>query len=161
MSCYIMEPRALAALAIATEQILNMGFNYFGFDAPRALFDALEDCENPAGFYDARAIYGRLYALNARAYRGRYRQEADTEPPEVDFSGLTIAQPPEWHDHHATIQPWHYRLLKLMDCYTYQVDEDATAGDPLTRAMVELSAALMRHIVRNTDEYATAPWGRF
>ena len=155
MSCFVMDARATAALALTVEEVLNMGFNYFGFDAPPALFEALEDCKDPAGFYQAKPIFARLYALNIRAYAGRYHEEADTTPPDVDFTGLKISQPPEAN----TVKPWHYRWLKLVDCYIYQVEEDATARDPLALAMQDLSRVLSRFIATNSDEYAAAPWG--
>lgn len=37
MSCVMMGPEPLAAIANAVETLLNCGFNYFGFDAPNEL----------------------------------------------------------------------------------------------------------------------------
>ena len=160
MSCFIMNEKALAALAIATEKVMNQGFNYFGFEAPRELYNALSDCK--AGVYrdyNAPLIYAKLYALNARAYAGRYREDADITPPDVDFSGVDVTHAPQYADHSYKVCPWHYQLAKLVDCYCYQTDEDATRGDELAKAMRELSNTLRGFIVQHSADYMAAPWG--
>ena len=160
MSCFIMNEKALAALAIATEKVMNQGFNYFGFEAPRELYNALSDCK--AGVYrdyNAPLIYAKLYALNARAYAGRYREDVDTTPPDVNFSGLDITRPPQYAQNSFVVQPWHYRLAKLIDCYCYQVSEDATQGDDLAHAMTELARVVHAFIVQRSTDYIAAPWG--
>lgn len=52
MSCRMMSPAPLAALANAMEMLLNHGYDYFGFDAPDSLFNAASDCRNTT-FYPA------------------------------------------------------------------------------------------------------------
>ena len=161
MSCFIMNEKALAALAIATEKVMNQGFNYFGFEAPRELYNALSDCK--AGVYrdyNAPLIYAKLYALNARAYAGRYRDDLDITAPDVNFSGLDITHPPQYAQNSFVVQPWHYRLAKLIDCYCYQVSEDATRRDDLARAMHDLSNTLRGFIVQRSADYMAAPWGK-
>ena len=160
MSCFIMDEKALAALAIATGKLLNQGFNYFGFEAPRELYDALSDCK--AGVYrdyKAPLIYAKLYALNAQAYAGRYRKDVDTTPPDVNFSGLDITCPPQSAENSFAGHPWPYQLAKLIDYYCYQVGEDATRGDDLTHTMAKFARAVYAFIVQHSAEYATSPWG--
>ena len=161
MSCFVMEPRALACMAEVIGRLLNVGYNSFGFEAPRSLYDALKDCNDATGFYNERYIYARLYTLNARAYAKRYREPEDTTPPDVDFSGLDIWERPEPNGHYGhAVKPWHYRFLKLVDCYNYQTDS-GDEKDPLKKAMDELAQILCLFIVRNAAEYDAAPWGRF
>lgn len=160
MSCFIMNEKALAALAIATGKILNQGFNYFGFEAPHVLYDALNDCKADVyRDYNAPQIYAKLYALNAQAYAGRYREDADITPPDVDFSGVDVTHAPQYADNSFKVCPWHYQLAKLVDCYCYQTDEDATRGDELIRAMRELSNTLRGFIVQHSADYIAVPWG--
>lgn len=161
MSCFVMEPRALACIALSVEKLLNMGYEAWGFEAPSGLYDALRDsCADEWDFYDSERIYSRLYELNARAYAERYKEQEDATLPNVDFSRLNIWERPDYNGHYI-IKPWHYRLQKLIDCYNYQTDEGSARKDPLKKAMDELSRVLCAFIVRNAADYDAAPWGKF
>ena len=162
MSCFIMDLRALACMAEVIGRLLNVGYNSFGFEAPRELYDALNDCIDTTGFYSERLIYDRLYALNARAYAERYKKSEEATPPDIDFSGLDIWEHPDPNGRYGyVIKPWHYRLQKLIDYYNYQTDEGTARKDPLKIAMDKLARILCAFIVRNTAEYDAAPWGTF
>lgn len=160
MSCLMMNEKALAAIALAAENLLNMGYNAWGFEAPESLFEALRDCENERGFFDTKLIYSRLYILNSRAYAGRYKEPVNITPPEVDFSSVWLWKRPEYNGHYI-IKEWHYKLLKLLDCFNYQTAEQATSRDPLKKAMDELARVLSCFIARNSAAYEAAPWGNF
>lgn len=71
MSCMVMNPEPLAALANAVETRLNCDYSYWGFEAPDSLYRELNDCKTSRTYF-AEAIYKKLYALNIRAYNGRY-----------------------------------------------------------------------------------------
>ena len=45
MSCMVMSPEPLAALANAVEARLNCDYNYWGFGAPDSLYRELNDCK--------------------------------------------------------------------------------------------------------------------
>lgn len=160
MICLMMNEKALAAIALATENLLNMGYDAWGFDAPEILFEALRDCENERGFFHTEKIYEKLYVLNSRAYAGRYKEPVNIIPPEVDFSSLHLWKRPEYNGHYI-IKEWHYKLLKLLDCFNYQTAEQATSRDPLKKAMDELARVLSCFIARNSAAYEAAPWGNF
>ena len=51
MSCMIMNPEPLAAIANATETLLNCGYEYFGFGATHQMHEAFQDCQT-CGFYE-------------------------------------------------------------------------------------------------------------
>lgn len=163
MSCMIMNPEPLAAIANAAETLLNCGYEYFGFDAPRSMHDAFQDCRTCYS-YDAEGIYKKLYAVNVAAYNGRYKDHetpADDEAPTIDGSRYTVHQRPEYAEHHHAVRPWHYRLAKLLDFWLYQTSEDATWNDPTRAAMVDFQKALFEFIVQRSAEYDNAPaWGR-
>lgn len=162
MSCMMSSPRQLSALATAAENLLNMGYNFAGYYAPGALFEALNDCADPQRFFDEKLIYERLHRLNATAYNGRYNRNpadpADDLPadfPEVPRFVERVA----WADGRWEVQPGHYKLLKLLDFFIYQVCEDATQNDPLTKALEEWAHRLQAFIIQNSPAYKEIGWG--
>lgn len=163
MSCMIMNPEPLAAIANAAEMLLNHGYDYFGFAPSQRMYEAFQDCR-PCGFYESESIYRKLYTVNVAAYNGRYSSHetpADTEAPDIDVSCCKIHQLPEYADHHHAVRPWHYRLAKLLDFWLYQTAEDATWNDPTRAAMLDFQNALFEFIVQRSAEYDSAPaWGR-
>lgn len=162
MSSFMMSPQSHATLANALEFMLNSGFNRFGFDAPDSLHKALKDCRDRYGFYCAGQIYNQLYSLNARAVDTRYKNDPETGnasmvPDMPEVPGLI--QPQQYANHHETLQPWHYKFCKILDCQIYQSSEDATRNDPLLLALIDFSRVYKSFLVVNTDEYYNAPWG--
>ena len=146
MSCFIMNPEPLAAIANAVETRLNVGYDYWGFEAPDGLFRELEDCKSSCTYY-AEPISLSLYALNVRAYNGRYSSHEEPEDQNLG-AGARFA-----------VRPWHFQLAKLLDCWLYQTAEDATRSDPLRLAMQEFRDNLYSFIVLNSPEYAAGRWG--
>lgn len=166
MSCFIMQAEGLAALAEFTADLLNYGFNHYGFEAPDELSKALPGCRDPYCFFDPQKIYERLYALNVAAYTGRYRRETNGEgrrldgeqAPQIETGNYCIQDTSGGHK----LAPWHFRLAKLLHCYNYQVAEDATINHPLTVALKKLERNLNSFIVTKSPEYDEAPgWGHF
>ena len=161
MSCMVMNPEPLAALAHAVEMRLNCDYGYWGFEAPDSLYRELHDCKTSCT-YHAEAIYRRLYALNIRAYNGRYADHedpVDEEAPVIDGSKYTVHHPPEYREHGYAVRPWHYQLAKLLDFWLYQTAEDATRSAPLRLAMKEFRDDLYSFIVINSPPYTDARWG--
>lgn len=164
MSCMIMNPEPLAAIANAAETLLNCGYEYFGFDPSTLMRDVFRDCRT-GGSYDAESIYKKLWAVNTAAYNGRYArmddEAADETAPTIDGSCCKVHQRPEYTEHHHAARPWHYHLAKLLDFWLYQTAEDATWNDPTRAAMLDFQKSLFEFIVRRSDEYDNAPaWGR-
>lgn len=161
MSCMVMSPEPLAALANAVEIRLNCGYSYWGFEAPDSLYIELHDCKTSCTYF-AENIYRRLYAVNIRAYNGRYANRegpADEEAPDIDVSKYNVHQPPEYQEHGFAVCPWHYQLAKLLDFWLYQTAEDATYRDPLRLAMAEFRDGLYGFIVVNSPQYVDVRWG--
>ena len=162
MSCMIMNSESLAALANAVEARLNCGYNYWGFEAPDSLFRELSDCKI-VHLYSAEDIYRRLYALNVRAYNGRYdghEESVDETAPVIDGHKYIIHRAPEYREHGFAVQDWHYHLAQLLDFWLYQTSETATHNDPLRLAMQDFRDILFRFIIRNSSQYADMRWGR-
>ena len=158
MSCFIMSDLSHATLANSLEYILNSGFNRFGFEAPASLYNALEDCLDKHGYYNAGQIYNRLFSLNNAACAGRYKRDLENLVPDMPKVPELI-QPRKYANHHETLQPWHYKFCKILDCLIYQSSEDTTRNDPLLLALVDFSRVYKSFLVSNTDEYHAAPWG--
>ena len=160
MSCFVMNPEPLAAIANAVETRLNCDYNYWGFSAPDSLYRELNDCKTSRTYF-AEAIYKKLYALNIRAYNGRYsghEKPVGEEAPIIDGSMYIIHRRPAYREHGFAVRAWHYHLAKLLDFWLYQTLEDATHNDPLRLAMVEFQRALYTFIVTNSTEYADVQW---
>ncbi len=167
MSCLIMKREPLAAIANAVETRLNCNYDFWGFEAPDSLYRELEDCKTSCSYF-AEPIYRRLYAINVRAYNGRYsshEKPADEEAPAIDGSKYIVHQRPEYQtcsDGTGTtfaVRPWHYHLARLLDFWLYQTAEDATRSDPLRLAMAEFRDGLYSFIVQHSPEYYDGRWG--
>lgn len=161
MSCQVMEPEPLAALANAVESRLNCNHDFWGFEAPDSLYHELEDCRNST-LYCAEDIYRRLYALNIRAYNGRYtnhQEPAEEDAPVIDGSKYIVHHGPAYREHGFAVRPWHYQLARLLDFWLYQTSEDATRRDPLRLAVGEFRDNLYYFIVRNSPAYFSERWG--
>jgi len=156
-----MKSEAMAAIANAVEARIVYGYNYWGFEAPDSLYDALRDCMDPSTCFPEE-IYRKLYAVNVRAYNGRYEsheEPADEEAPAINVKKYAIHRPAEYREHSFAIFPWHYQLAKLIDCWLYQTLEDATRADPLRLAMEEFRDGIYHFIVQHSPEYMDARWG--
>ena len=161
MSCLIMNPEPLAALANAVETRLNCGYDYWGFEAPDSLYHELADCKKSRTYF-ATAIYRKLYAVNVRAYNGRYgshEEPADETAPDIDVNQYKVHQGPEYREHGFAVCPWHYQLAMLLDFWLYQTLEDVTRSDPLRLAMEAFRDSLYSFIIRNSPEYFNLRWG--
>lgn len=165
MSCFVMREDSIAALSEFTAGLLNFGVDHYGFDAPRELAYALAGCRDPYCFFDPQKIYKVLYDLNVAAYEGRYGRDIDGEGNELDGEQAPKIKTSDYCIHDISgghkLAPWHFRLAKLLHCYTHQVSEDATLKHPLTLALKDLEHRLDSFIVTKSPEYEQAPsWGR-
>lgn len=158
MSCFVMEPRAIAALARGLESILDIGYNYAGFEAPATLYNALEDCRDRYGYFEEKRIFTALYNLNMAAYAGRYKVEAEPAPEWPDNVPYLLARPAYNGYYQPGADFWKY--YKLLDCLIYQTSEDATYNNALYKALLDFSRVLAAYLVRNCAAYDAAEWGR-
>ncbi len=166
MSCFIMNSESLAALGSATAARLNLSYSFWGFEASRELYNALTDCRT-CGHYSERAVYDRLYALNVWAYCGRYDEPFNPENitgPDVNMARYAIHRKPEYQANNSAVnfavQPWHYQLAQLLDCYIYQTAEDTTYNAPLRLALAKFRDDLYAFIVTHSPQYTALSWGR-
>ena len=163
MSCFIMNPDSIRRIGYTLAAILN-ACKYrscVSFDKTAATAAKLDrlfaDCDSPLYGYDPERISEALHGLNARAYAGRYR-----DPDECEFAPASTATRYNLRPAAGacnTPQEWHYHLASLLDCYLYQVAEDATYHEPLREALEAFSASLTRGIVQHSESYNKFRWG--
>ena len=155
MSAFILNPEIIAAIADYIDTLNYVGFDYFGYSIPRELNEALNLTTRTG---NETKIFNALYSLNVRAVNGRY---SDNEPEEIEKPKQypTLYHPQDWQNGHAIIKPWHYQLLKSLQCFIYQCCEDATKKDPLYLALEKLENTIVFYIVQNQEDYTRATWG--
>ena len=155
MSAFILNPETTAALADYIDTLNYIGYDYFGYSIPRELNAAL-NLTTRAG--NEKKIFNALYSLNVKAVNGRYN---DNEPETIEKPTQypTLYHPRDYANGHDIIKPWHYKLLKTLQCFIYQCCEDATINEPLYKALEELEKTIAFYIVQNQDDYVNAPWG--
>ena len=163
MSAFMLEGERIAQLADYISALHNMGFDYFGYSMPETLHHELLDCRDNYGFMMTAKVYDRLSDLNMRAVCGRYDREpfiiGDIPTYEEIYHPRKRGTDDRVEGWYEEIQPWHYELLKLTQCFLYQCEEDATIKDPLYLALRELENLQMSHIISNVPEYKLAQWG--
>lgn len=158
MSCFIMEPRAIAALADGIATLLNSDYTFAGIDMPEKMYDALSDCRDKYGYFREKQIFAALFDLNAAAYAGRYREEKEPIPDYPDDVPHLI-KPAGYNGHYLPGETY-WKYYKLLDCLIYQTTEDTTRNTHLYAAILSFNRTLSAYLVRNCDAYEKAEWGR-
>lgn len=159
MSCFVMNPEPIAALADYIADLCNCGWSVFHMDPPDELKMELKNCI-VADRFDETEIYNTLYALNIAAYRGRYLDNH----PEVEKETENFKKYKPNRQHGLLFgclanEGWEDRMLKRLDCFLYQCAEDPVYGCPLYKALDKLADRLAGHIARSKPEYRNAEWG--
>ena len=163
MSAFMMKKEKIAQLADFISALHNSGFDYFGYSIPEDLHKELLDCRDAYGFMMDAKVYDRLSDLNMRAVCGRYDREpfiyGDIPVYACVYHPREMAKDEEIRAWYDEIKPWHYELLKMLKCFLYQCEEDATIDDPLYKALRELEKSMMQYIIANNPAYVRAEWG--
>jgi hypothetical protein len=170
MSCFIMRPESIWMLANTLESVLNaahfsgeLTITTSALMCAPSCAAAFADCKpSPIleGVY-ADQIADALWRINSAAYAGRYRRDPQQEPlpPCVAGTGKSLYDRPVYGDHREQPQPWHYHLCRLLDCWLYQTDEDATRKDEKRVALQAFATALKSSLVTHSPEYNAGRWG--
>ena len=153
MSCVISKPEKVSRVANFISRLLNQGYNSFGFEAPRSVFEAFQDCQDKHGYYSDSKIYTALVELNFKAYNGRY-----DEINEIDEKEFKNPNEDIWEPREKYAQRWHYKILKDLHSVHYQLVEDATDKDPKTKALSELAKTVAMYIATENEIYESFSW---
>lgn len=162
MSCNVLEYTSIAALADFVTALCEHGFNYFGFDAPNTLKVAFIDCKG----YKNKA-FEKLARYNHLAYDSRYNGASETSTI-PDMPTINAPYHPRNFEtveangvkfQRTILEPWHYQLYKTLQCYIYNINEDATHNTTLYRGLEQLEIEMAKFIVSHQPEYINAEWG--
>lgn len=171
MSCMIQKPENTAMIASYIARLLNMGHEVNGMSCPEKLGRTLYDlgCSDKYHFFNTEKIYNKLIEMNHTAWLGRYSKIYITEYYEYiteyyeykdrqDDISKHIEYKCENNKPQFIIKEWHYKMLKMIQFYNYQCNEDATCKSDLYKGMKELEKRLCYFIVENSTEYINQEW---
>lgn len=147
MSAFYVGTESLSMLTDIIYRYMVAGFNSFGFDFPREVEEVFY------GKTDTE-IFNLLSSTNIDALVARY--DEDTAKDMIDGKGYEVG-----HDiwqYRNGIQPWHYQLLKSLNCYVYQCSEGNVPDTPIYKAMDKLSIRLAQFIACHQQEYIDSEW---
>lgn len=158
MSCFILSNEKLSILAKSIHTVITGGGDYCGFEgsknAPRLLIKCKEE-------YDGTGeveLFHVLADLNGAAYYSRYKESAEPGYFVFDQNAPEYVTPIKYKDGAYIITPEHYKLLKLLNCYLYQVSERATYKSEIKEILEDIRDSLGDMILYNNPEYVAAPW---
>lgn len=147
MSAWYVGTESLSMMTDIIRRYLVAGYNSFGFEFPseiKTLFEGESD----------KRIFDALAGTNLDALEQRYDKETAAEM----FDGKGYE---EWHDiwePRNGVRPWHYQLLKSLNCYIYQCSEGNVPDSPIYKAMEKLSISVAVFIACHQPEYEEAEW---
>lgn len=155
MSCYFVGENSIYQLACYLQSLKEIGFDYFGYSINETLGYELKN--------STKEIYEQLAELNMRAVNDRYEKNQIYQPYDVirkkDIEYIYHSR--EWNSEQKVevIKPWHYQLLKKLQCFTYQCSEDINRDNKLLKGLEKLETQIAMYIVNNQPEYEKALWG--
>ena len=148
MSAFYVGTESLSMITDIISRYLIAGFNSFGFEFPREIV-TLFDGESDTRIFDA------LAGTNLNALKQRYDEKTAAEM----FDGKSYEHGHDiWKPREDGIQPWHYQLLKSLQCYVYQCSEGTVPDTPIYKAIDALSTRLAIFIACHQKEYEDAEW---
>ena len=148
MSAWYVGTESLSMITDIISRYLVAGFNSFGFEFPSEIKTLFE------GEPDER-IFNALAGTNLEALEQRYDKETAAEM----FDGKNYEDGHDiWQAREDGIQPWHYQLLKSLQCYIYQCSEGNVPDSPIYKAIDKLIDRLAMYIACNQKEYEEADW---
>lgn len=157
MSCMMLSPAHIATVAHGLAYLLNQS-EMCQFSAAGELYDALIDCKCTHDFDDHK-IYNVLYRHNELAFNGCYKVDPD-EPDEVPAMPDNV--PHLLHNlsynEYCFLDSDFFKFLKLLNCFIYQCNEQATADTDLQKALVKTSIRLYAFDAHQNAAYNAAPW---
>lgn len=152
MSCFVFDENKIVSLADYIGGLRTAGFDFFGYSIPEQLNDALQG-------HNTSDIYYQLANLNICAFNSRYDEKIEVVPYSEIEQIKILYRVNEWKDGHFVIKQWHYDLLKLLQSFMYQCEEDINRNNKLLNGLKELEKTLIFFIVQNQPEYIKAVWG--
>ena len=147
MSAWYVGTESLSMMTDIISRYLVGGFNSFGFEFPieiHTLFDGEPD----------KRIFNALAGTNLEALEARYGKETAAEM----FDGKDYEDGHDIWQPRNGVQPWHYQLLKSLNCYVYQCSEGKVPDTPIYKAIDKLAVKVAEYIATHQPEYEQAEW---
>lgn len=186
MSCLIQKPENTAAIADFIDTLMDIGggghsYEVYGISCPTEIYKQFSDCKEEGGFgHYVDKIYEKLRRMNYLAYEGRYDGKEPGHISSDDFMDFEpyksnqLAKRAEYLCYEVEgddkymrptlminrfrVEKWHYKILKYLHFYLYQISEDPIYNSEFYKAIEELNDELTSFIVRNQPEYAELQW---
>lgn len=150
MSAFMMSNETLSMLAELIHRYYDSKGEDFSIWFPTELVIELGDL-----VYHKELIFVTLAKLNAQSLEERYGDDVDDMIGDVDFvSGCDIWEPTPY----GMIKPWHYQVLKSLDCYLYQSCDGKCYELPLYKAIEKLRDKWGCYIAQQQYDYELAEW---
>lgn len=159
MSCFILSNEKLSILARAVRTVITGGVNYCGFEGSKNATRLIGICKDEYDDTSEAALFNVLADLNEAAYYSRYREYAEPEYFLFNTTAPEYVTPIKYKNGAYIITPEHYKLLKLLNCYIYQVSERDTDKSEVKAILEDIRDSLGDMILYNSPEYIKAPWG--
>ena len=156
MSAFMMSNETLSMLSDFIARYYLTKGRVFNFDFPEELGKELGIMA-----YDSEMIFHKLAHLNVKSLRNRYPDDYEDILGDIEYeSGHDIWQNSvrDWCHGIQYIQPWHYQILKSLDCYLYQSCEGNCYKDQLHMALQSLRDKWGANIAENQLGYTEADW---
>lgn len=160
MSCFIVDPKTVAAIANYIAAQINGGFNctHLAVDIPHEFIESVSDKYN---FAKPEFIFKKLYRLNWEAFNTRYegRYPENLDQCSADMRKFAEYDAPLTGMFEHKIEAQHWQMLKSMECFLYQCAESAEIENSVEYKTVRnMKNALKDRIVHNMAEYEAAEW---
>lgn len=155
MSAFMMSNETLSMLADFIARYYKTEGRVFDFRFPDELYKEL----GPMAF-DGEMVFHKLAHLNVKSLRNRYTDYEDLLGDIEYEPGNDIWANSVYDIEHGVkyMQPWHYQILKSLDCYLYQSCEGNCYKEPLYQAILSLRDKWGAYIAENQPQYTEADW---
>ena len=154
----------VSKLAVYINSLLNMGYSFFGMDAPESLARELDECRLYRNDrYDEELIYNKLYGLNYAAFTCRYPGHDVPLPAPYKYQRahemVNYTCSGSMHRGHYQIAKWMPEMSQRLACFLYQCEEGHIPNTELFKALKELERRLNFFIVQNMTAWTNQRWG--
>ena len=156
MSAFMMSNETLSMLSDFIARYYKTGGRVFDFRFPDELTKELGHFA-----FDSEMVFHRLAHLNVESLRRRYPGDYEDLLGDIEYeSGHDIWANGVRDIEHSVIfmQPWHYQILKSLDCYLYQSCEGGCYELPLYKGIAALRDKWGAYIAENQPQYSEADW---
>ena len=153
MSSYMVYDKSISQIADLVASVLNGGYNSTALSANEELHKSFNDCR-VAGFINRKKVFDKLFALNLAAVNGRYKEDEELTGKYTDESLWTKPT----YNYHFICVANHFQMLKTLQCFIYQCEEDINHDSLIIQGLKGLEATIKDLLISSMDLYNDAKW---